>query len=92
MLIAAVKILPVVFWYPKTAVMAVMMFFATGSASAGGDAMALILGVPIALLLLISPLAYWRGLGRFRDGDTIRGLCMMALFLFPAITISHYWR
>ncbi|WP_291827122.1 hypothetical protein [Bosea sp. (in: a-proteobacteria)] len=54
--------------------------------------MALILGVPIALLLLISPLAYWRGLGRFRDGDTIRGLCMMALFLFPAITISHYWR
>ncbi len=68
MLAFTLKVLVTLILYPKLAIFSVMMIFAAGSASGSGDANALVIGIPLAFVLLFSPILFWIGAGRLREG------------------------
>ncbi len=95
------KTLAVALLYPKLFMLAVTLFLSAGSARPGNagvgithDAMAMApaLALPFAALLLFSPLLFALGITRFRKGETVSGLVMMAVFLVPGLAVGIDWR
>lgn len=90
MIATTIKLFCVGSLYPKLAMLSLMMVTAIGSATPGNASYLVLLGYPAAMLLLISPLFFWVGASRFRRGDAVPGLVLMAGFLVPALAINAY--